>query len=459
MTQSKAVDGPTLPLSIQLGWGIGTFAPALVLSATNVLLLRFMTDHVGIAAATAGLLIAASKLYDAVTDPITGVLSDRTRSKIGRRRPFLVIGGILLALSLVALFAPPQFENVLWSTVWMGVMLLVYATAYSLFAIPYMAMPAEMTQNYHERSVLMTWRVYAVAGAGLAANALGPLLIARGGGGADGHLLMALSLAPLVAIAAIICFLATKNAPFTEKATNAPRYSIAEQVRLIFANKPFTVLLFIKLFTLMMLGVQAAFPFFFRQILQVSDAQLGLYFACSTGGMLVSQPIWLWIVKRLGKKHTYMIALSLVIAIALSWLLANQGDPTWQILTRGVLLGFASGGALLMGQALLPDTMEYDYRRTGLRREGLFSALYTTVEKLASALGVAAVGAFLGAMGYVASRGGIAEQPDSAILAIQICVAVFPAVVNGASFIALLFYDLSETKLKALRDAPAPAAA
>jgi GPH family glycoside/pentoside/hexuronide:cation symporter len=440
-----------LPFFVALGWGMGTLGPAMVLAATNVLLLRFMTDHLGIAAAMAGLLLAASKIYDAVTDPLTGILTDRTKSRIGRRRPWLLWGGLALALVFVALFNPPSFASPQATTLYMGAMLLLYATAYSTFSIPYMAMPAEMTRNYHERSYLMTFRVFAAAAGGIAATSLGTWLIARYGGGALGHGLMAWTLAPLVLLSALWAYRATEGAPFTARAMPKERFPLHDQIRLIVENRPFLVLLIVKFATLMILGVQAAFPFFFAQVLAVKDDQLAAYFLAQQVSMLLSQFLWLFLARRLGKKLTLQIALFVLIFIGLTWLLAAAGDPFWQVLLRAIGTGVASGGVLLMGQALLPDTQEYDYLLSGLRREGLFAALYTTVEKASGAVGVAVVGWFLGFMGYVAGGGGLAAQSESAILGIRLSVGLFTPLCCGLAFLALLFYNLPESRLKRLR--------
>jgi GPH family glycoside/pentoside/hexuronide:cation symporter len=215
----------------------------------------------------------------------------------------------------------------------------------------------------------------------------------------------------------------------------------------------------VKFTTLMILGVQAAFPFFFAQVLQVKDDQLAAYFLAQQVSMLLSQFFWLWMAVKFGKKPTLQIALFAMVLTGLTWLLAAQGDPFWQILLRAIVTGIGSGGVLLMGQALLPDTQEYDYLKSGLRREGLFAALYTTVEKASGAVGVAIVGWFLGFMGYVAGGGGLAEQSESAILGIRLSVGLFSPLCCLLAFAALLFYNLPESRLKQLREERAAAQA
>lgn len=151
---TPAKPASTLSRTTMIGWGLGTLGPVMLVSSTNALLLRFMTDFVGLSAGLAAALIGLSKLYDAFADPTMGWLSDRTRSRWGRRRPYLLAGGALLALSMLALFWLPPLEGDTARTLYMGAVLIFYATAYTVFTIPYMAMPAEMSSSYHQRTEL-----------------------------------------------------------------------------------------------------------------------------------------------------------------------------------------------------------------------------------------------------------------------------------------------------------------
>jgi GPH family glycoside/pentoside/hexuronide:cation symporter len=266
---------------------------------------------------------------------------------------------------------------------------------------------------------------------------------------------MSLVFAPLILGAAWICFAATRCAPFVERPP-AAHFPVAEQIRSVIANKPFLVLITVKFLTLMSLGVQAVFAFFFSYVLELSDAWLGRYFLAASLAMLLSPPLWLRLAKWTGsKRNIYIAALALSVPAFLSWLLAAPGDPAWHIYARAVVIGFSGGGAILMGQSLLPDTMEYDYRQTGMRREGIFAGVYTTVEKLSGAIGIAAVGAFLSASGYVQSRGAAVTQPDSAIEAIYLIMGCLPAAISALGIVGLMFYDLTEARLKAASAQPA----
>ena len=158
---------------------------------------------------------------------------------------------------------------------------------------------------------------------------------------------------------------------------------------------------------------------------------------------MAAMPAWLAASRRFGKRNTYALAISLYLPTVLSWLLSTPEESmTWFVL-RGVVMGVATGGILLMAQSMLPDSIEQDFRLTGLRREGAFSAVYSFVEKTAFAFGPLVVGSLLSLMGFDRDAG--AEQTGSALLAIQLAAAVIPAVMGGLSALMLIGYRLDET--------------
>lgn len=447
-----------LPLATCVGWGVGTLAVAALFNSVNVLLLRYLVDYVGIGAAVAGSILALSKLFDAVIDPLIGAASDRTRSRHGRRRPYVLAGGLMLAVAAVALFNIPSGLSEEAALALATGALLFYATAYAIFSVPYMAMPAEMTTNVHERSRLISYRVYAVAAASMVATFIGPMLITKAGGGQAGHTVMSLFIAALILVSTFVCFYATRSV--SGAAVAAPvhqKVSFGRKVELILSNRPFMVLLVIKLLQLMALAVtQAAMPFLFKRVLGLTDAMLGVYFLVFYGAMIVCQRFWVKFGERRGKRRIYLHATLAYALLYVTWYFVTPEEPFALTLLRGALLGGTAGAVLLFGQSMLPDTMEWDYRQTGLRREGVLSAIYTMVEKFAFAAGAALTGLVLGMAGYVKSAGSAdVAQPQSAIDAIFFLASFAPMALLFASCIALRFYTLSEDML--MRDAePAP---
>ena len=441
----------TLPLTVCMGWGVGSLGMAVMFGLISTFALSFMTNFLAMSAGVAGLLIGLSKIYDGFTDPLMGVISDRTNTAMGRRRPYLLAGAFLLAISMVLMFNVPSFETPAGPVIYMTLILLLYATAYTVFNVPYLAMPAEMTDSYHERSYLMSFRVYGIAGAGYVGYFAGPVIIDMFGGGRSGFEGMAWVMGGAVLLSSLLCFYFTKDAPFKHRTQAAP-VGFRRQFQLAIQNRPFLWLMLAKMFGL--LGQALSNPakaFFFPLVLGASLTSFGVYWFAFYTAMILSQPMWLKLGKTHGKRNVFIVALLVTVAVNLSWLLATPAEPFALTILRGIALGFLGGATLLMGQAMLPDTMEYDRRLTGLRREGVYAGVYTTIEKFAFAFGPAATGAVLAAMGYVSSSEGIAEQPDSAILAVYICAAGLPALTGILGAVSLLGYDLSEEKLKATK--------
>src|SRR5688572_18189350 len=134
-----------LPRTVILGWALGAFPQAIAGYAFSVLLFRYLTDTVALSAALVGTMIAVSKIYDGLIDPTIGYVSDRIETRMGRRRPLMLLGGVLLASSIAVLFSVPLDASMPVKIAWVGAGLLLFSSGYSLFAIPWLAMPAEMT--------------------------------------------------------------------------------------------------------------------------------------------------------------------------------------------------------------------------------------------------------------------------------------------------------------------------
>ena len=423
---------------------------AILFNTQTVLLTRFMTDELGIAAGVAGTLLALSKLYDAFTDPLMGWLSDHTRSRWGRRRPWILFGGLGAALSFIYLFNPPGS----WSPVFaMALGLIAYATFYTMFNVPYLAMPAEMSTDPGQRTRLVSWRVKAIGVGQLIGAALAPMLVFRLGGGQEGHGSMGLILGSVAAVALLLCFFGTSGVQATQK--DQRRTHWREILAAISANKPFLYLIATKLLQLTGVAVSlAAMAYLFREGLGRNFRDLGNYFALNSIVVIAVQPLWVWLNKRYSKAFLYAVAAVGFGLVTLSWFLADQTTSTVEILLRSGISAIFVGGLLLMGQAMLPDTIHWDFKTSGERREGIFAGVYTTVEKLSFALGGVFAGFTLQWFGYQSSTSAeTVTQSDSAVLGIYVLAGAAPAVLMLASCIPLALYPLKESDLVEKDDA------
>ena len=432
-----------LPFSACFGWGVGSIATMTVLNVTNGLVLKYFVDHLAIAAYFAGLLIAGTRLFDAFIDVFVGMMSDKTSSRWGRRRPYLLAGSFLIALSPIILFAVPLWVPPAYTTIMVLFGLAIHAISYTIFNVPYMAMPVEMTQSHHERTYLFTFRIYGTAIGTLLGGALAPWIITYFGEDAQAFAKMSYVVGGLVLIAGLVAFWTTRNAPIFEPMKNTSKEKKSKvnllNLRKVGSNRPFLFLLIAKIFIVASTGVGAAAKaFLVTDILLQPLSWLGIYALAATAGMFASQPFWLRVSRAYNKRVCFFVATSLLIVVTMTWLLAGPEETKFILALRGLFLGLSGGGVLLASQAMLPDVLEHDFKLNGIRHEGAMTGLYTTIERGASALGVALAGVVLSVGGYV---GGMDASPD-AIRSIYVCVAIIPCLGLFLSILAITQYRL-----------------
>lgn len=445
-----------VPGRIRLGWGVGSYGLAVLFNAYSTLLLFYLTNVVGLKLALAGTLLLVIKVYNLVMDVPMGILSDRTRTRIGRRRPYLFAAAFVSGACFVMLFnvpVPPEGTAPgTGTTLWVLGALLLYATGYTMFNVPYMAMPGEMSRSYHERTAIMSYRVIFIQLGNFTAVGLAPRLAERFGGGAAGYGVVGWTLGLAAMVAMLACFFGTAGARSTEQASAHP--GLLAQLRSTVGNRPFMLLAAFKLLTLFSAAnVMAMLLFLVKNVLRLDQGVMLWYSLAYLGATLVTVPLlWVPLAKCIGKQRTLILATAGFAVVALSWLLAGPGETEALFVLRAFLLGSLAAGKLLLGQTMLPDVMEYDFLKTGLRREGVYAGAYSLVEKTAFALSPLVVALILGLLGYHESVDNrFVEQSADAIRGIYLNIAVIPALCNVAAIVALLKYDLTEEKLKGMR--------
>lgn len=443
--------------AIRIGSLLIPLAHAAGQNLVTVLGLRFMTDSLAISAGAAGAIFAFVKIYDGFADPAVGAWSDRARTRWGRRLPFLFAGGLAMPLGLALLFGAPSFGSILMAQLFVTLALVIHATGYTLLTIPGFAMLVESSADPKERTRLMGWRTYGTAIGTMLGSTLPTWLLSQTGPSRSGHLLVALIVSAVVFLATMAALHLLAHAPRTSPSTSAqaartnPLVGLWRQVQLAWRNVPFRILAIAHVFLLFGTAIgSAALAFYTRIGLAQQDSVLGTYFMLATVAMLVSMTGWIWLSNRLGKKACYIGALALFGLVHLSWLLAGPGEPMLLIALRGAASGLAGGGMILCAYSLLSDAVRYDYVTSGERREGAFAGFTTLFDKLSSAAALAAMGAFLSAMGYVPSASGMAAaQGADARLAVLLCVSVIPAGAMIAAIVTMLFYRLDGASVEA----------
>ena len=402
-----------LPTPLKVGWGFGSIGTQIVLNSQSLLLLYYFVAILGLEPAIAGTILFGAKLFDAGLAPIVGSWSDRVDSRWGRRRPFLFAGAILCAAGMLFIFNTPSAHPLVLLS---GLMLI--SVGYSCFNIPYIAMPAEMTDSPVERTSIMSWRIAFVGLGTMIATSLLPPLAKAWGGDAGAYGMMGGVAAVLTLIAMMVTFGSTSSARAT-KSEGEP-FSINAMVSAVVTNKPFAYLLLAKLLQLAGLAaMSASILFFFKEVIGGDENMLAWWGLVANGVSIASMLVWPIFAKRYGKVPVYCAAVALYSVSGFSWMLAGPDTELWSVLVRGAAAGLFAGGLSLMGQSLLPDTMSVDHVRTGLRREGVFAGAYSFVEKASFALGPMVVGFVFQAMGF-ATKGAVPGDTEAVYIAVGI---------------------------------------
>lgn len=455
MSASTASNSPAelstdrLPVSLKLGWATGALGISILMNGIAGLILLFAASILQIDPWLAGVVIFLSKIVDMITDPIVGVWSDRHRSAKGRRRPFLLWGSVMCAASFGLIFTAPAMDNQYLTAAYLFVLLSFYSFAYTLYNIPYLSMPSEMTDDYHERSSIHAYRmVFVSLGAMVTTSGVKVALEWLGKTEARSYAIVGVVCATVIFVTMLIGYFTTKRARFTAPADASTKSNLAQMLtefNAVRGNRHFIRLISVKLAQLMAVQTGGAgFAYFFVQSLERDFNVLAMFGVAVSISTIIFAPLLVKLSKRIGKKGAYYVAGSLNIAYVLSWSIASADDPVWTILARGILVGIAFSGNVVMAMSMLTDIINEDANRTGVRREGAFTSLYSFVEKLAAAIGPLIVGFSLSIAGFNNKLPFDVPQGGNVDVALLMAVSWLPALFFAVAVWLLGGYDLSE---------------
>ena len=392
MTPNGGFDGRETSL-----YAIGSFGTGAFSTVPSVLLLYFCTEIVGISSGVAALIVFLPKLWALFWDPFVGGWSDRTVSRFGRRRPFLALGAVGTGIAFVLLFAPPAISPASHAlSVGLGYFALV--TCYALFAVPYVAIPAEFGGTPLDRSRLVGWRMAAAMIGVLAGGALAPMLVAAAGGGRTGYAVMALWLggACAVAMLAPLLVLGGRDGPVAAAVARAPLW---DQVRAALRDRAFRWLVIAYVLMLAAAGlISASAPYLIVHALSRSEADIGVALGIMLVATSLTAPMLAWAGRRWGEARALTVSIiAYMLAAAIVALAARHHH--WP----AMLAGFALAGPAFAGLQVLPYTIAAHliHARSAVESaaEGALTGIWTAAEKIGLALGPLATALALAMVG------------------------------------------------------------
>ncbi|GAB4333296.1 MAG: MFS transporter [Leptolyngbyaceae cyanobacterium] len=447
-----------LIFSTKLAYGAGDLGPAITANILAVFLLIFLTNVAGLNAALAGSVLMIGKVWDAINDPIVGILSDRSRSRWGRRLPWMFWGAIPFGVFFFLEWIVPSFgsdpETNQWGLFWYYVVIaILFNNFYTIVNLPYTALTAEITLDYDERTSLNSFRfAFSIGGSILSlVVALGVFALFKNNP-TQQYLALAGACAILSVLPLYWCVFGIRKRVLAierhRQETTAVEQPIPllEQIRIAFSNRPY--LFVIGIYLCSWLAVQntvAIIPYFVKSWMGLTEQDFTQVVIAVQVTALIMLFVWTRLSQRIGKKAVYFMGMTLwiIAQIGLFFLKPHQVSFMYFL---AVLAGFGVSTAYLVPWSMIPDVIELDELNTGQRREGVFYSFMVVLQKVGLAIGLFLVGQILNVSGFISAAAGQPEptQPESALTAIRWMIGPLPALVLVIGLLLAYLYPITK---------------
>ncbi len=428
-----------LPLATRWLYPLGDHTNNISLAAVSLFYLYFLTEVAGLRPALASLVVLAGRAVDAFTDPAMGRLSDLTRFKYGRRRPYFLIGAVPFGVTFALLWSDVSFTSQHALFAFYVAVYVVHTLSQTCLAVPYMALIPEMALDYNERTEINAYRMAAVLAGILLAAAGMPALVARLGGGSVGYANAGLVLGvwctlPWLAVHAV----SWERTGFARPASAG----LGEVLRGIVRHGAYRRLVAVFLSARISVDVAGAMLIFFVHYWLGRPEQFGMVMAAMLGTGVATLPVWLSLARR-ADKRTLFAAGALWWVVAMAAMLALGPDsPSWAMFVLAALAGVGYVVADLMPWSMLGDVIDADELHTGERREGVYAGSFTFLRKLGGATGVTAAGFGLELAGFVKGQ----EQTEAVLNLIRAFTTVVPSLFLLFSVYLVFRYPISRRR-------------
>ena len=442
-------------LKQKLGFGSGEFASSIFFTVTSFWLMNFLTDNVGLAAGLAGSALLIGKIWDSAIDPFIGYMSDRTKTRWGRRRPYFLFFAIPVGVAFVLMFNNPHIASQTGKFWWALLMYMLFSMVYSFTNIPYNALLPDISKDYDERTNISGYKqFFAVIGTLVGAGAAVPLMGLFKNKDA-GFVGMAAIFGLLATVSILIPFFTIKEKPVP---ANQKFESAWKSLKDVFSNVPFLLMLGSWITNTTGVAIIESMLIYYYKYVFNAENQVTIAMLILLVVTMAFIPVWIWVSKKIGKRITYIIGMSItsIAVVAFSFLAPLLG--VWPSLGIMVFAGIGFSTHYVMPFAIVPDSIEYGYSRTGVRREGFYYSFWTFFVSIGGALAGFIVGRGLEISGYVAN---VTQSPQT-LVGIQWLIGPIPVVLFVLGNLCLAFYPINkiryeqiQAKIKTMEDAGA----
>ncbi len=441
-----------LPLSTKLAYGAGDLGPAIVAGVNGFFIFNFLVNVAGLRPAVAGSIFLIAKIWDAVNDPVIGWLTDKTVTRWGRRRPWLLFAAIPFGLAFFLHWIVPPFSDT-GKFIYYLVVALLLDTAITAVNVPYVALTPELTPDYDERTSLTSVRMsFSVLGSMLAAFFHTQIVNAFPKDPYMGNALSAGIWTVFLIVPCFITFFGTREPDYaSQPAPAGPGFF--EGLRIAFSNRAFILVTVIYMLSWLTIQfVQNNLFFYVKDWVKMDTGLFGYVLLSLQFCSFIWILIWARLSERLGKKNIYYLG-GTAFMVALLGLFFVQPGQTILVFVLALIAGIGLAVAYLVPWSMIPDVIEMDELETGQRREGVFYGFFVFLQKLGLSLGLFVSGQVLEAMGYINAIPGQPDpvQPPAVLLALRVLVGPVGAAILLLSFVAVYLYPITKEKHAAIR--------
>jgi len=431
----------TLSFSEKLTYGLGDIAhsagPGTILPFWY---LFFLTDVAHLKPGLAGLTVLIGGLWDAINDPLVGLISDRTHSRWGRRRPFLLFGAVPYGITFALMWIVPPIEDQILRCLYFALIYILFDTAMTAVSCPYYALTPELTLDHDERTSLVSFRMFVSIVAGLL-TALGfSLVLDMAPDEQAAFRTMGLLSGAIFVGTILVSFFGTRERVGFQ--VGKP-LSPAESLRFVLRNREWRYTLGMRILSWIPVDVASAvFAYYLIYWIGMRAMEASLIQALLLASAAVSLPFVLWMTRRWEKKTAFVISTASWAVMMVALLLVPEGARNF-VYPIAILVGPGIASAHALPNAMSADALDVDELNSGRRQEGVYAGFEVFVRKLSTKLVLAGIGPILAWSGYVE---GAAQQTPEALTAMRLIIAVVPALILLAAILVAWRYPLTRER-------------
>ncbi len=433
-----------LPFWTKFAYGSGDIGTAVSAALRGFFLIFFLTDVARLDPVAVGVIFFANRFWDAVNDPIVGWLSDRTHTRWGRRRPWLLWGAVPFGLLYFLLWLVPPWGPTGLFFYYM-VVLLVLDTTYTVVNVPYAALTPELTRDYDERTSLNSFRFGFSVGGALVSAVLHPIIVGHFADARVGYMASGALWGVIGTVSILVAFAYTRERPESLEERDATEHMpYLQQVRTALSNRPYLVVMGLYLFSWLALQLISVVLVYYATYYMGIPEQMPMILGAVQGASLVFLFVWAALSRKLEKRTVYILGAILWLGamLVLSFITPAQRGL---VIPLALLAGAGVSVAYLIPWAMMPDVMEVDELQTGMRREGIFYGFMVFLQKASIALAGLAVTWTLSFTGYITPTDAVPVpvQPDDVLRAIRFFIGPVPAVILAVSLVIAWRYPIT----------------